>query len=327
MAGPGPAVSDDFGFGFVDEETEEVTVEPQRGLLGDPRPGPSSAPPPGGVAKRRRLVAGVIAAVVVLIVIVVLVTGGSGSKGDAFKGYLGRLAPIASGSQQVGKSLNTLLARVRSGRLRAPAGKLDLLTRQAEAELAAATRLKPPAGLQAEHEQALSALDFRVRGLQGLRHGLTQVSSASSAARTAVVTAAIDSLVTGDVLWHDRVWQPTVAALKRVGVAGSAAPQSVFVTDPNLTSAQSIALLVLPAQPHTATTTLSLAATGAAVVAWQTQLNDWLRLNHQKPLPTDGAFGPGTQTATEALQQAQGLTPDGVVGPATRKALQTALAG
>jgi murein L,D-transpeptidase YcbB/YkuD len=273
------------------------------------------------------LVAGVIAAVVVLIVIVVLVTGGSGSKGGAFKGYLGRLAPIAAGSQQVGKSLSTLLAQVRSGRLRDPAGKLDLLTRQAEAELAAATRLNPPAGLQSEHEQALSALDFRVRGLQGLRHGLAQVSSASSAARTGLVSAAVDSLVTGDVLWHDRVWQPTVAALKRVGVAGSVAPLSVFVTDPNLTSAQSIALLVLPAQPHTATTTLSLAATGAAVVAWQTQLNDWLRLKHEKPLPTDGAFGPGTQTATEALQQAQGLTPDGVVGPATRKALQTALAG
>ena len=35
----------------------------------------------------------------------------------------------------------------------------------------------------------------------------------------------------------------------------------------------------------------------------------------------DGVFGPGTERAVKAAQQARGLTPDGIAGPLTRKAL------
>jgi peptidoglycan hydrolase-like protein with peptidoglycan-binding domain len=78
----------------------------------------------------------------------------------------------------------------------------------------------------------------------------------------------------------------------------------------------------------TTTTVLKLGDKGAAVTAWQTQLNAWLKLTAptQTQLTPDGTFGAATQTATEALQTAQGLAPDGIVGAATRQALSTALA-
>ena len=74
--------------------------------------------------------------------------------------------------------------------------------------------------------------------------------------------------------------------------------------------------------------TLKLGDTGPGVVAWQNQLNRWLRITAptQTPLTADGSFGTATQTTTEQLQTAAGLTPTGQVDAATRQALTTALA-
>jgi peptidoglycan hydrolase-like protein with peptidoglycan-binding domain len=45
------------------------------------------------------------------------------------------------------------------------------------------------------------------------------------------------------------------------------------------------------------------------------------------PGSVDGDYGPSTQSALEKFQTSKGLTPDGVLGPATLAALQKALAG
>jgi hypothetical protein len=44
-----------------------------------------------------------------------------------------------------------------------------------------------------------------------------------------------------------------------------------------------------------------------------------------RPLSVDGSFGNSTGQAVEAFQKANNLTPDGVVGPQTRQALDAAL--
>jgi peptidoglycan hydrolase-like protein with peptidoglycan-binding domain len=217
------------------------------------------------------------------------------------------------------------LAQVQQGRLSDATSKLDPLVGQAQAQLAAARTLKPPAGLRSEDGQVLSALAFRVGGLQGLRAALGQHrGSVSTAGLASALGRQIDALVTSDVVWRTLFLRPVVAALRQLHLAPSMAPKSTFVANANLSSPQSIASLAQPQAPAGAPL-LRLGSSGAAVVAWQKQLDRWLRLKHLNPVTADGAFGPGTQSATQALQRATALTPDGVVGAATRKALAKAL--
>jgi peptidoglycan hydrolase-like protein with peptidoglycan-binding domain len=65
------------------------------------------------------------------------------------------------------------------------------------------------------------------------------------------------------------------------------------------------------------TALLRLGDRGPAVATWQGQLNAVADAG----IPVDGAFGPGTERATRDFQRAHGLVADGVVGPASRRAL------
>jgi peptidoglycan hydrolase-like protein with peptidoglycan-binding domain len=58
------------------------------------------------------------------------------------------------------------------------------------------------------------------------------------------------------------------------------------------------------------------------------ELKRWLRAAGYDPgpQPYTSRFDPATLAAVQAFQTAQGLTPDGMVGPMTREALRTALA-
>jgi len=65
--------------------------------------------------------------------------------------------------------------------------------------------------------------------------------------------------------------------------------------------------------------TLMRGSTGPEVTALQQRLKD---LGFD-PNGVDGVFGPGTEAAVKAFQQAKGLTVDGKVGPITQAALQS----
>lgn len=82
-----------------------------------------------------------------------------------------------------------------------------------------------------------------------------------------------------------------------------------------------------PAPGAAARPTLRLGSRGPAVVELQSLLNLWLLTTPGTSVPflvIDGDFGPNTRKAVIAFQRAKGLQADGVVGPKTWAALDTA---
>lgn len=112
--------------------------------------------------------------------------------------------------------------------------------------------------------------------------------------------------------------RPTGAAGATTGTPGTASP-------PRTTSSASPGTTgpTTSASPGTTTTTTNPApllepgASGPAVLA----LQERLRALHYWLGTPDGSFGDSTEQAVYALEKVAGITPDGVVGPATRAAL------
>ena len=299
-------MSDDLEFDFFAEETQPSVVSP-----------PRAARLAGVTRRQRRTAIGVAASLIVLILVIVLATGGASSSAAAEKSYLQQLSPIATDSQQTGRALEHLFAGLRSGQVVSPQPAVLRLAARARADLARARRLRPPGGLRSVQAQVLSALDLRAGALQDLHAALASTSRTQ-------VTVQIDRLVTSDVIWHDLVWRPAVSTLAQAGARPPVAPESQFLADLNDSAPQQISELLHPSS--SAQATLTTGATGPETRAWQVALNRWLRKTGRQTIATDGSFGSGTQAATAALQRAEGLKPDGIVGPATRRALAKALA-
>jgi peptidoglycan hydrolase-like protein with peptidoglycan-binding domain len=323
---------DEFEFEFFPDEPDQEGNDHEDAWAErePPRPPPRARPKSASSddVRRRRITAGaIIAGLILLIILLVVLTsgGGGGGASGSYQGYLTGLSPVAAESQQTGGSLADELAAARTASARnGLVDKLDGLVSNATDELRGLQALDTPSTLTSQQAQALAALDLRLRGLQGLRDAVSQgLANPGDTSWSAVAQAQVDDLSTSDVLW-DAARTSANDVLRAHG--GGFFPPSRFVADPaGLQTSVRTALGgggVSAVGPN-----LSLNSTGTDVAAWQNALNQWLKLTapNQTPLTADGNFGASTQTVTEQLQSAAGLTPDGVVGPSTRQALQQAL--
>ncbi len=134
------------------------------------------------------------------------------------------------------------------------------------------------------------------------------------------------------MIWNDFFVTPADAQIASDGERTVRAPASIFVANGNLTAPEAMAGVLAKVQGHVASTggqtaVLQLGDSSPAVKAWQEQLNVWIaRQPGLTKLAVTGTFDQPTQSATMALQTAEKITADGVVGPMTRGALATALA-
>jgi hypothetical protein len=117
-----------------------------------------------------------------------------------------------------------------------------------------------------------------------------------------------------------------IAILAAAGVFSSSNSTPQPVTSPTVPPAPKSTAAATTNTTPTATApnqTLSPGATGAEVK----NLQESLTALGYNPGKADGTYGPSTQAAVAEFQKANGLTADGVVGPATLAKLQQALSG
>jgi Putative peptidoglycan binding domain len=292
---------------------------------------PASLPP--GLVPLARLAALIAITIAVVVALVFWVGACQGtSKHDEYASYASKVRGLAQSSQSLGVEFaNKLIAPgLKQADLET---SLQAYAQQEQQAYDQAQRIRAPGPVRSIHQNLVDALELRAKGLAALGDALSQTATAkdpSAAAQKLTDEAAL--LTTSDVVWDQLYQLPATEEMKALGVTGVVIPESHFVANADLVSARSFGLLLQRLHPVSTgsapTPLLKPGNSGAAVGIWQVQLNRWLKKAQpqQALVVVTRVFDAATEAATKTLQIAASITPDGIVGPATRQALTRELA-
>lgn len=238
----------DTELGFFEEpETAESPRRPgRRGVrrVGGPR-GPVGAPP-ANVAVAR--LAGFVALAIIVIVGIAAAVGGGQSTHDRYASYMQSVAPLAQSSARVGSAFASELGSSHLT-LAGFEAKLHEWSQLEQHAYDSAQQLRPPGRLQAAHQQLLGAFQLRAIGLAGLANVLSQSKGKDSGTVAAQLAAEAQLFSSSDIVWSELFRQPGIQTLKDLGVTGVTVPASQFVTNPDVISSRSFAIVDQRLQP------------------------------------------------------------------------------
>jgi hypothetical protein len=225
---------------FEEPETLEAPgrqrrrIRPPRG--GGPR---RPSPPPPGTVALARLAGFVALAILIVLGLVFWIGSCSGpSTHDEYKSYMASIQPIAQGSAS---SLDAYAKQLGSQKLTLAdlQSKLGLWSRQQQEYYDEALRLRPPAALQAAHQEVLATLQLRAIGLAGLANTLATAGSKEPDQVANLLAKQGEVLNASDLVWANLFRLPATETLRKLGVQGVIAPPSQIVTNPEVISAHS----------------------------------------------------------------------------------------
>ncbi len=161
------------------------------------------------------------------------------SRHDEYKSYMDSMQSIAQSSAATGTT--ALANQFNSTKLTLPGlqAKLGLWSRQQQEAYNEALRLRPPASLQAAHQQVLATLQLRAIGLAGLANALASSGSKSASQEANLLAQQAQLLSASDLVWTELFRLPANETLRRLGVKGVFAPLSHIVANPEVVSAHS----------------------------------------------------------------------------------------
>src|SRR4051812_34811822 len=238
---------DDIQFDFF--EDEPATTEAQSSRVRLPRRGGGSgmrgsSGPPRNLTPVLRLLA-LLAIVVAALVFfgLLLQSCASTSKHDSYKNYMDKVSTIANSSEENGTAVaNALITPgVKAAGL---SSNLRGIAEQERQNVTAAQHLDPPGPLRDENQHMIEALQLRVSGVRGLADTFAANPTSKTAGEAALLAAQADRLLASDVVWDDLFTVPALVELKHQNVSGVTVPDSNFVTNRDLTTERSMALLL-----------------------------------------------------------------------------------
>jgi hypothetical protein len=230
---------------FFDEpETLEASPRPRRRIRPTRPGGPRRPQPPPGAVALARLAGFVALAIAVVVGLVFWVGSCQGkSKHDEYSSYMSDLRSIAQSSAQPGTALPATLG-AKKLTLAALQSKLQQWSRQEQQDYDDALRLRPPGPLQSAHQAALATFQLRAIGLTGLANSLSGAASKSPTDVGEALAQQAQLLTSSDLVWANLFHLPATQTLKSVGVKGVIAPPSQIVSNPEVVSANSFALVL-----------------------------------------------------------------------------------
>jgi hypothetical protein len=241
---------DDIQFDFFDEEpatteaqpTSRVRMPRRGGRGGSPPRRPLGAGP--GLTPLLRLLALIAFIVAVLVFFGLLLQScASTSKHDSYKHYMDEVGTIAHSSAENGASVAGALTTpgVKVSDLQS---KLSGIAEQERQNVTAAQHISAPGPLRDEHQHVIEALQLRVSGVQGLANTFGATASSKATGDAAILAQQADRLLASDVIWDDFFVEPSKLVLKEQGVSGVVPPDSNFVTNRDLITERSMALVL-----------------------------------------------------------------------------------
>jgi hypothetical protein len=245
----------DTELGFFEEpETAESPRRPGRRIRGRTGGGGGLGPrrPPSGTVAVARLAGFVFLAIVVIVGIAAAI-GGSPSRQSEYAGYMDSVQPLAQSSARIGSAF--------AGALAAPnltlggfQTRLRQWAQEQQDDYDRAQQLRPPGQLQAAHQEALATFQLRAMGLAGLANILEASKGKDAATVAAQLAGEAQLFSSSDIVWSELFRQPSILTLKTLGVTGVTVPTSQFVTNPDVISSRSFALVFQRLQPASSTT-------------------------------------------------------------------------
>jgi hypothetical protein len=234
---------DILDFDFFDEPATVEQQPTQRVRM--PRRRPSGQPPrppirpPQGFAPLFRLVLLIAFAIAIVVLLVFWVQScQSSAKRDAYRHYVADVTEIAQASERIGRDLTDALTTPGQKVTTLQTALAGLADREQQ-DVVKAEALHPPGPLREEQQAVVQALQFRVSGLQGLATTFRKATTKGANNTAEVLAAQSERFVASDVIWDDLFKAKAVAELAKQDITGVKVPDSNFLVDPALTTADS----------------------------------------------------------------------------------------
>jgi hypothetical protein len=167
--------------------------------------------------------------IVVLIIVLVLVVRGCQRSQlvDSYKSYLSNVTQVATASGAQGTQLALTLQNPRGDNAATLTTKLRALAADAQKLVDRSRDLKPPGRLKAAHDSLVTALTYRLAGVQGLVNAVPEaINNRNDSFAAQALSEQISRLLASDVVYRDSFAAPAMQALQQDRITGIQVPNS-----------------------------------------------------------------------------------------------------